>query len=97
MEASQAWYLGNKYYNFNAGRASSSDQTKSAYQFTQIVWKGSAGKLVGFGIKDKTVIAWYCPAGNAPNDAVTFKANVFKAGNADLCVSDTVNQCYNKK
>lgn len=70
---------------------------KSVNQFTQIVWKGVKGKKVGFGIKGVVVYAWYCPTGNVPDDATTFKANVFEAGNPGLCISDTVNQCYNKK
>jgi len=62
-----------------------------------LVWKGSPGKKVGFGVKGKTVYAWYCPAGNTPETADAFKKNVFTAGEASLCVDDKVNICYNKR
>jgi hypothetical protein len=62
-----------------------------------MVWKGAAGKRVGFGVKDRLVYAWYCPAGNTPETPAAFKANVFPAGNPAHCIDDTVNVCYNKR
>jgi uncharacterized protein YkwD len=62
-----------------------------------MVWKGAAGKRVGFGVKDRVVYAWYCDAGNTPDTTAAFKDNVFTAGNPKHCVDDTVNVCYNKK
>lgn len=66
-------------------------------QFTQMVWKGQPGKLVGFGVKDSIVYAWYCDAGNTPDTTAAFKDNVFPAGSPQHCIDDTVNVCYNKK
>jgi hypothetical protein len=62
-----------------------------------MVWKGAPGKRVGFGVKGQVVYAWYCDAGNTPDTTAAFKENVFPAGNAQHCVDDTVNVCYNKK
>lgn len=69
----------------------------SAYQFTQIVWKGKATKKVGFGINGINVYAWYCPTGNDPDQAASFKENVCEAACTKWCVTDTVNKCYNEK
>jgi len=73
-EASNQWYRGTDNYHFASGRpnSQSANVKKSAYQFTQMVWKGSAGKKVGFGVKDKTAVAWYCPTGNDPDTAAAF-------------------------
>jgi len=96
-EATDKWYGGKIHYNFAAGKPYYDSQKESALQFTQIVWKGDAGKRVGFGVKGTSVYAWYCAAGNTPDTPAAFKANVFTAGNAARCVDDTVNVCYNKK
>jgi hypothetical protein len=61
-----------------------------------MVWKGTATKKVGFGILDEKVIAWYCPTGNDPDLAQDFKDNVCEAGCPKVCVTDTVNKCYNE-
>lgn len=68
-EATGGWYSNSGTYNFASGRANSAQDKLAAYQFTQMVWKGSKGKKVGFGIKDKKVVAWYCSTGNKPDDA----------------------------
>jgi hypothetical protein len=62
-----------------------------------MVWKGSAGKKVGFGVKGTTAVAWYCPKGNDPDDPSAFEDNVCKAGCKKWCEVDTVNTCYNQK
>lgn len=49
--ATDKWYSGKEAYNFPSGSANPGAQKESALQFTQIVWKGAAGKRVGFGVK----------------------------------------------
>jgi hypothetical protein len=62
-----------------------------------MVWKGSPGKKVGFGVKDTRAYAWYCPTGNQPDTSQAFEDNVCEAGCEKWCVVDTVNKCYNQK
>jgi hypothetical protein len=103
-EASNAWAGGRKNYNFPDGaaepdsNAAKAAQAKAnAHKFTQMVWKGAAGKKVGFGIKDTNVYAWYCPTGNSPMTKTAFQENVCEAGCPKWCVEETVNKCYNNK
>jgi hypothetical protein len=55
-----------------------------------------ATKKIGFGLRDKFVVAWYCDAkgnsgpGNAAATTQNYKDNVKKD-----CVIDGVDQCYN--
>ena len=64
------------------------------------MWKAS--KKVGFGIKGKFVVAWYCPKGNDPNTPKDFKKNVCKKDGCKLCLEDKkgvkygYNKCYNE-
>jgi hypothetical protein len=64
--ASKAWYAGEAEYDIEKGSAKSpndKDKSAAALRFTQMVWRGTS--TVGFGVKDKWVIAWYCnSAGN---------------------------------
>jgi len=71
-EASIQWYRGIDNYSFASGRAKRGSVRKSAYQFTQMVWKGAKGKKVGFGVKDDKAVAWYCLTGNEPDVATDF-------------------------
>jgi len=103
-EASIAWAGGKTNYDFQAGSAKTeADANKAAqavanaHKFTQMVWKGAAGKKVGFGIKKTNVYAWYCPPGNSPMTKPAFKKNVCEAGCKEWCVEETVNKCYNNK
>ena len=100
-EATVAWYSNSNKYDVAAGRAKAASEggqkewQQAAYKFTRIVWKGVATKQVGFGVKGTRVVAWYCPSGNTPDDATSFKANVCEAGCPAECITDTVNTCYN--
>lgn len=60
-----------------------------AEKFTNMIWKASTE--VGFGIKGRFVIAWYCEdAGNEPSGyGPKWKENV-----ARDCDDDGVNTCY---
>lgn len=63
------------------------------------MWKST--KKVGFGIKGKYVVAWYCPKGNDPATSKDFKKNVCKKDGCKLCLEDKkgvkygYNKCYN--
>lgn len=67
----------------------SSNQLKSAaaYKFTQMVWR-STGK-VGFGVRGKWVVAWYCEVQGNTGGPSGFRANVGKT-----CVVEGINECY---
>jgi len=39
-----------------------------------MIWKQSTE--VGFGIKNKWIVAWFCPPGNKPDTAEAYVANV---------------------
>jgi hypothetical protein len=92
--ASKAWYGGSANYNENTGESTQpgNDQaTLEAFMFTKMVWKKT--KRVGFGVRGKWVIAWYCesqPASNSPGPV--FVRNVGKK-----CIDqEGVQTCYNK-
>jgi hypothetical protein len=94
-DASYDWYLGKKYYETEKGKVkddATKDYKELALKFTQMVWKGT--KRVGFGVKDRWVIAWYCEDKGAVGDAEAFKKNVGK-----MCVEKDkkMNSCYNDK
>jgi len=65
-----------------------------------MMWKST--KKVGFGIKGKYVVAWYCPKGNDPATSKDFKKNVCKKDGCKLCLEDKkgvkygYNKCYNE-
>jgi phage gp16-like protein len=89
--ASMAWYAGEPKYDYSKGEPKSpkdKDAKAASDKFTQMVWKGTA--KVGFGIKGKWVIAWYCDKGSTGNNA-DFKQNV-----GEKCEKDGVNTCYNE-
>lgn len=57
--ASEDWYKnGRDKYNFATGAARSPADQPAANKFTEMLWKSS--KTVGFGVKGKWVVAWYC-------------------------------------
>ena len=59
--ASAAWYAGGKWYDESTGRSkdpSNASKTLDAFKFTKMVWKKTT--RVGFGVKGKWVVAWYC-------------------------------------
>jgi hypothetical protein len=56
-----------------------------------MLWKGST--TVGFGLKGKYVIAWYCPKGNT-GDFKVFKKNV---GTKCIATDGDMNKCFNDR
>lgn len=91
--ASEYWYAGNAWYNQDTGTSTvptNGPLTARAFEFTKMVWKKTL--KVGFGVKDKWVIAWYCdsqPKSNSPGPE--FVRNV----GAKCINADGVNTCYN--
>jgi len=53
-----------------------------------MVWKGTT--KVGFGVKGKFVVAWYCEDKGEVADAAKSKVNVGK-----ICYKHGYNRCYN--
>jgi hypothetical protein len=111
--ATDAWYGGNSYYDYDTGKYKAgltTEQTKLAKDFTRMLWRGTEN--VAFGIKGKYVAAWYCnPSGTTNSNGAgvtasasepmdTYKANVMKSC---LKLQSTVdglemyNDCFNKR
>jgi hypothetical protein len=55
-----------------------------------MVWRSTT--KVGFGVKGKWVIAWYCEVAGNTNGKTGYEANVGKD-----CVADGYNKCYADK
>jgi hypothetical protein len=89
--ASERWYKGESDYSYEKGTAKeATDVAKSAAarDFAQMVWKSTT--KVGFGVKGKWVIAWYCEAAASTGSPTESVANV-----GEKCIdSDGVNTCY---
>lgn len=92
--ATDAWYKGKMMYNFKDGKAKAAtkDNTepkKDVDMFARVVWKATT--KVGFGIKGKYVVAWYCEDQGATGDADAYKKNI-----EESCIqANGVNKCYN--
>jgi uncharacterized protein YkwD len=57
--------------------------------FARVVWKATT--KVGFGVKGKYVVAWYCEDQGAIGDEAAFKKNI-----EESCIQKNgVNKCYN--
>jgi len=80
--ATTNWYNGISDYDFENNKAKNQYDTTTSDAFTQLVWKQT--ETVGFGIRDNTVVAWYCKGGNTPRTASAFMQNVSR-----VCVQGT--------
>jgi hypothetical protein len=58
-------------------------------KFTQMVWKDST--KVGFGIRGKWVVAWYCDSAGNTGSPSNYVANVGE----ECIITNRVNKCYN--
>lgn len=91
--ATDFWYGGSKYWNIANGSptVANTDQQRAqfsqAQNFAQMLWKGT--KTVGFGVKGKFVVAWYC------DKAETSNAERSRANIGVYCLVGSVNKCYN--
>jgi len=57
--ATEFWYAqGDKNIDYTTGKPYANGDQKAVNQLLHIIWKST--KKVGFGIKDKWVVAWYC-------------------------------------
>ena len=92
--ASTFWYAGETEYDYTKGEPKKkTDKNKKAYSdnFTKMVWKATT--KVGFGVKGKYVIAWYCEATPNTGSTTEFKKNV-----GEKCVNAAkINVCFNVK
>lgn len=96
-QATDDWYDNWNSYDFKENRAKIGAEDKSD-KFTQLVWRSL--DTVSFGIRDQTVVAWYCKTkkvgGNSPRTKSAFMQNVQKK-----CVEGfgaaRWNMCYNER
>lgn len=65
--ATNKWYEGESSYSYDNGepKDAKAETKKKSLQFTNMLWKSS--KKVGFGIKGKFVLAYYCTVGAKDN------------------------------
>lgn len=88
--ASKDWYeSGEPKYTFGTGMPNSEANRAAAEKFVKMLWRGTT--KVGFGVKGKWVVAWYCESGGATGPPSNFMANV-----GLHCVKNNINKCYNK-
>jgi len=89
--ATDTWFEGRRQYNFEQGVANGDDPAtvKASNQFVQVVW--AASTKVGFGVKDKYVVAWYCKAAEPGSASKSFE-NV-----GEVCNTQGFNKCYNDR
>lgn len=89
--ASEAWHKGETYYNPTTGGIktdlNSEDNRKAMLRFTLMVWKNT--RKVGFGVRGKYVVAWYCDKQGNLGLSTDFQNNVGAS-----CIVDRYNKCY---
>ena len=94
--ATDAWYKGNKMYNYKEGKAKAptkdnKEPKKDVDMFARVVWKATT--KVGFGVKGKYVVAWYCEDQGATGDEAAYKKNI-----EESCIqANGVNKCFNEQ
>lgn len=57
--AVQEWYKGLSEYDFKTSDMKKGGDAAKMAKFTQLIWKATS--TVGFGVKGKYVVAWFCP------------------------------------
>lgn len=96
--ATDAWYKNEDQYDYKTGKVKKGKDEAKMKEYTQLMWKKS--EKVGFGIKGKFVVAWYCPKGNTAG-VKDYKKNVCKKDGCKLCLEDKAgkkygyDKCYN--
>jgi hypothetical protein len=96
--ASKNWYeTGQADYSYDDGACKASvcdDATKKLQvdNLTQLLW--SSSQKVGFGIKGRNVVAWYCKKGNTGGSD---KVKAYKANVGQKCVAEAngADECFN--
>lgn len=89
--ATDAWYSGESEYNYSTGKPRSMNdaaKVKLSNEFANVVWSGTT--KVGFGVKGKWVVAWYCETKATPADTVATLNNIGKQ-----CKTKGINNCLN--
>jgi uncharacterized protein YkwD len=90
--AVKTWYSGQQWYDYEAGAPrDTSDATKvfESNRFANVVW--AATTKVGFGVKGKWVVAWYCDAKATPAETAASIQNI-----GVVCSRSGVNTCLNE-
>jgi hypothetical protein len=104
--ASDRWYKGNAFWDFENGRPQVSRSQQNAEQFATMIWKGTnipdgQAQDVGFGIHCGYVLAWYCPSRPEDPTIKTTLENVCRddgscTDSEYLCNKDGYDECYNQ-
>lgn len=96
VKASDTWAAGRASYDpaTGAAKTDADDAAKKLVEnYMRMTWKSTT--LVGFGMKDKIVVAWYCEVAAATTDTAKAKENI-----GEFCIieadGDTKgrNKCY---
>jgi hypothetical protein len=91
--ATDFWYGGEEFYSYDTFQpidTKNDIKTKRVYDFANVVWTGTT--KVGFGVKGKWVVAWYCAVKATPSSTTANKNNI-----GHLCKSSGINNCLNDK
>jgi hypothetical protein len=67
-------------------------------QFANLVWKSTT--RVGFGVKGKWVVAWYCQTKATPGDSLASKNNIgrqCRKSGTNSCLNDNQLKAHNDK
>jgi hypothetical protein len=99
--ATDAWYEGESEYDYSTGTPrdmKDPKKVKLSNAFANVVWAGTT--KVGFGVKGKWVVAWYCQDKAAPSETVATKLNIgtqCKKNGIHSCLNDSALEAHNAK
>lgn len=100
-KATLEWYKGESTYDYVNGEPKDAKDKAKSMKATNLLWKSST--LVGFGIKGKFVLAYYCAPAAYKDTKKDYKMNVCKKDECKLCTESKdgktkfgYNKCYNK-
>lgn len=97
--AVDTWYDGQQWYDYATGKPRDLldvTKVKLSNQFANVVW--AATTKVGFGVKGKWVVAWYCDAKATPAETSASLQNigvVCRRGGMNTCLNDVALNAHN--
>jgi len=90
--ATTAWYAGQQWYDYDKGTArdpGNAARVQLSNAFANVVWASTT--KVGFGVRGRWVVAWYCETKATPADTTANESNIGRQ-----CVVDVINRCLNE-
>jgi hypothetical protein len=99
--ATEDWYSGEGDYNYSTGKPrnmNDAKKVKASNTFANLVWSGTT--KVGFGVKGKWVVAWYCADKATPADSVASLNNIgrqCKKNGYHSCLNEAALKAHNGK